>query len=106
MKGCLSVNGIARYLDGVGVVIGAIVAVVKLKCRTIWVGHGIMSCWNDFTDNADIKQSSCIKVLAMSLMAVNAAQSFLSTAWHPVPQTLLITVCKLTVQTYRVSHSD
>ena len=32
MKGCLSVNGIVRYSDGVGVVIGVIVAVIKLKC--------------------------------------------------------------------------
>ena len=61
---------------------------------------------NDFTDNADIKHSSCIKALTMSLMAVSTAQSFLSTAWHPVPQTPLITVCKLTVQIYHVSRFD
>ena len=60
-------------------------------------------CEYDFPDCADIKP---IKALAMSLMAVNTAQSFLSTAWHPVPQTPLIIVCKLKVQTYRVSHSD
>ena len=35
--------GCEWYCTGVGVVIGAIVA-VKLKCRTTWVGHGIMSC--------------------------------------------------------------
>lgn len=34
-KGRLGVNGIVRGLDGVGVVIGAIVAVVKLKCSTV-----------------------------------------------------------------------
>ena len=51
-------------------------------------------------------ESSCIKDLAMNLMAVNKAQSFLRTAWHLVPQTSLVAVCKLTVQTYRVSRSD
>ena len=51
-------------------------------------------------------ESSCIKDLALNLMAVNTAQSFLRAAWHTVPQTSLVAVCKLTVQTYRVSRSD
>ena len=86
----------------------AIVAVVKLKCRTVHdspsrstccVGHGIVR--TDFPDSADIKP-----IKALAIMAVNTAQSFLRTAWHPVPQTSLVAVCKLTVQTYRVSRSD
>ena len=45
--------------------------------------------------------------MLLSLMAViNAAQSSLSTAWHPVSQTSLTPTCKLTVPTYRVYCSD
>ena len=61
------------------------------------VGHGIVGFTFTSADNADPH---------VRLMAVINAQSFLSTLWHPVSQTSLVAIRKLTVPTYRVYFSD
>ena len=61
-------------------------------------GRGIICIYfQSSTENADPH---------VKLMAVINAQSFHSTLWHPVSQTSLVAICKLTVPTYRVYCSD